>query len=79
MLWTIAIIFALLWVLGLANSVTLGGYIHLLAGVAIVLLLARIIVGSGRRSRPQKPWPFKRLRKTETPHGEDSMRPVADR
>ncbi len=50
MLWTIAIIFALLWVLGLVTSITLGGFIHVLAGVAIVLLLLRIIKGSGHKS-----------------------------
>ena len=50
MLWAIAIIFVLLWALGLATSVTLGGYIHLLAGIAIALLLVRIIKGRGQKS-----------------------------
>ena len=50
MLWAIAIIFALLWALGLATSVTLGGYIHLLAGAAIGLLLIRIIKGPGHKT-----------------------------
>jgi hypothetical protein len=48
MLWTIAIILILLWVLGLVTSFTLGGFIHVLVGVAVGLLLARII--RGRRS-----------------------------
>jgi hypothetical protein len=47
MLWAIAIIFALLWALGLATSITLGGFIHVLAGAAIALLLLRIIKGPG--------------------------------
>jgi hypothetical protein len=49
MLWTIAIIFILLWALGLVTSYTLGGFIHVLVGVAVVLLLVRII--QGRRGR----------------------------
>ncbi|HRC56424.1 MAG: lmo0937 family membrane protein [Myxococcales bacterium] len=48
MLWTIAIIFLLLWALGLATSYTLGGYLHVLVGVATVLLLIRIMKASGR-------------------------------
>jgi len=47
MLWTIAIIFALLWVLGLVTSHTLGGFVHLLLVVALVLFLVRIIKGAG--------------------------------
>jgi hypothetical protein len=50
MLWTIAIIFALLWALGLVSSYTLGGYIHILIVVAVVLLLVRIIKGRSRRA-----------------------------
>jgi hypothetical protein len=49
MLWTIAIIFVLLWALGLVTATTLGGYIHLLVVAAVVLLLVRII--QGRRLR----------------------------
>lgn len=50
MMWTIAIIFLLLWVIGLITSYTLGGYIHLLVGVAFVMLLVRIVRGSGRKT-----------------------------
>ena len=50
MLWSIAIILALLWALGLVTSYTLGGYVHILIVVAVVLLLARIIKGRGRRA-----------------------------
>jgi predicted membrane-bound spermidine synthase len=49
MLWTIAIIFVLLWVLGLVTSYTLGGFIHLLVAAAVVLLLVRIIKGRGHK------------------------------
>lgn len=45
MLWTIAIIFVLLWALGLITSYTLGGFIHVLVVLAVVLLLVRIIQG----------------------------------
>jgi hypothetical protein len=45
MLWTIAIIFLLLWALGLITSFTLGGFIHVLVVVAVVMLLVRIIMG----------------------------------
>ena len=50
MLWAIAVIFILLWALGLVTSYTLGGYIHILVVVAVVLLLARIIKGGRRRA-----------------------------
>ena len=45
MLWTIFVILLVLWVLGLVSSYTLGGYIHLLLVIAIVVLLIRIIQG----------------------------------
>jgi Mg/Co/Ni transporter MgtE len=45
MIWTIAIIFGLLWALGLVSSYTLGGYIHILLVVAVALLLFRVIAG----------------------------------
>ena len=47
---TIAIIFALLWVLGLVTSLTFGGFIHVLVVVAVVLLVFRVIKGPGRKS-----------------------------
>jgi NADH:ubiquinone oxidoreductase subunit 3 (subunit A) len=49
MLWAIAIIFLLLWAIGLITSTTLGGFIHVLVVVAVVLLLVRIIRGRRRR------------------------------
>jgi len=45
MLWTIFVILLVLWALGLVSSYTLGGYIHLLLLVAIVVVLIRIIQG----------------------------------
>lgn len=50
MLWTIAIIFGLLWALGLATATTLGGFIHFLLAVAVVLL----VVGTFRAGRNAK-------------------------
>ena len=48
MLWTIAVILLVLWALGLVSSYTMGGFIHLLLVVAIVVVLVRVI--KGRRS-----------------------------
>jgi hypothetical protein len=45
MLWTIFVILLVLWALGLVSSYTLGGYIHLLLIIAIVIVLIRIIQG----------------------------------
>jgi len=45
MLWTIAIILFVLWLLGLVSSYTIGGFIHLLLVVAIVVVLIRVILG----------------------------------
>jgi hypothetical protein len=48
MLWTIFVIILVLWLLGMVSSYTLGGFIHLLLVVAIVVLLINVI--SGRRA-----------------------------
>lgn len=45
MLWTIAVILIVLWALGLVTSYTLGGFIHLLLVVAIIVILIRVIQG----------------------------------
>lgn len=45
MLWTIAAILIVLWILGLVTSYTLGGFIHILLVIAIVVILLRIISG----------------------------------
>ena len=45
MLWTIFVILVVLWLLGMVSSYTLGGYIHLLLLVAIVVVLIRVIQG----------------------------------
>ncbi len=45
MLMTIAIILLILWVLGLATSSILGGFIHILLVVAVIMLLVRLIQG----------------------------------
>jgi len=45
MLWTIAVILIVLWLLGLVSSYTMGGFIHILLIVAIVVILIRIIQG----------------------------------
>ena len=45
MLWTIAIILIVLWALGLVSSYTIGGFIHILLVIAIIIVLIRIIQG----------------------------------
>ena len=45
MLQTIAIILIILWALGLVTSVAIGGFIHILLVVAVVMLLIRLING----------------------------------
>jgi hypothetical protein len=45
MLWTIAMILLILWLLGLVSSYTMGGFIHILIVIAIVVVLVRIIQG----------------------------------
>jgi Family of unknown function (DUF5670) len=45
LLWTIAIILVILWALGLVTSYTLGGFVHLLLVLAIVVVLIRVIQG----------------------------------
>jgi len=45
MLYTIAVVLIILWLLGLVSAYTLGGFIHVLLVIAIVLILLRIISG----------------------------------
>ncbi len=47
MLYTIAIILLILWVLGLVTSYTVGGFIHILVVVAVIMILVRLISGRG--------------------------------
>lgn len=45
MLWTIAVILIVLWLLGLVSSTTLGGFIHILLVIAIIVILINVIQG----------------------------------
>jgi hypothetical protein len=45
MLWTIAVILIVLWLLGLVSSYTMGGFIHVLLVIAIVVVLINLIQG----------------------------------
>ncbi|HEU0273619.1 MAG: lmo0937 family membrane protein [Candidatus Udaeobacter sp.] len=45
MLWTIFVILLVLWLLGLVSSYTLGGFIHILLVIAIVVLIIQLIQG----------------------------------
>ena len=48
MLWTIAVVLLILWALGMVSSYTLGGFIHLLLVLAVVVLILQLV--TGRRS-----------------------------
>ena len=45
MLWTIFVILLVLWLLGMISSYTMGGFIHILLVLAIVVVLIRVIQG----------------------------------
>jgi hypothetical protein len=45
MIWTIFVILLVLWLLGLVSSYTMGGFIHILLVIAVVLLLFQLIGG----------------------------------
>lgn len=45
MLWTIALVLLVLWALGLVTGATIGGFIHILLVIAILMVLIRIIQG----------------------------------
>jgi len=50
MLWTIAVVLVLLWILGMVSSYTLGGFVHLLLVLAVIAVAVRLI--QGRRPIP---------------------------
>jgi hypothetical protein len=45
MLWTIFVILLVLWLLGVVSSYTLGGFIHLLLVVAVIVLILQLVTG----------------------------------
>lgn len=45
MLWTVAVILIVLWALGLVSSYTMGGFIHILLVVAVIVVLLNVIRG----------------------------------
>ena len=45
LLWTIAVILAVLWLLGMVSSYTMGGFLHILLVLEIVVVLIRVIQG----------------------------------
>jgi hypothetical protein len=48
MLYTIAVVLIVLWLLGLVTSYTMGGFIHILLAIAVIMILVNLI--SGRRT-----------------------------
>lgn len=45
MLWTIFVVLMILWLLGMVTSYTMGGFIHILLALAIIVVLIRVIQG----------------------------------
>ena len=45
MLWTIAVILIVLWALGLVSAYTMGGFIHILLVLAVIVIIIRVIQG----------------------------------
>ena len=45
MIYTIAVVFIILWLLGLVTSSAIGGFIHILLVIAIIMILVRVIQG----------------------------------
>ena len=45
MLWTIAVVLVILWLLGLVSGYTMGNFIHILLIIAIIVVLVRVIQG----------------------------------
>ena len=49
MLWTIAVILLVLWLLGLVTSYTLGGFLHVLLVLAVLMVIVNLFQGRGGR------------------------------
>ena len=47
MLWALAVILMVLWAVGLVTSYTMGGFVHILLVIAVVVILVRVIQGRG--------------------------------
>ncbi len=45
MLWSIAVVLIILWLLGLVTSYTLGGFIHILLVIALIVVVVQVIQG----------------------------------
>ncbi|MFH2047569.1 MAG: lmo0937 family membrane protein [Pseudomonadota bacterium] len=45
MLWTVAVVLIILWLLGLVSGYTMGSFIHILLVIAIIVVLVRVIQG----------------------------------
>ncbi len=45
MLWTLAVVLLVLWAVGMVTSYTMGGFVHILLVVAVVVVLVRVIQG----------------------------------
>ena len=45
MLWTIAVVLIVLWLLGMVSAYTMGGFIHILLVLAVIMVLVRVIQG----------------------------------
>ena len=45
MLWTVAVVLTILWLIGSVSSYTMGGFIHILLVIAIIVILVRVLQG----------------------------------
>lgn len=45
MLWTILVVLLILWLLGVVTSYTMGGFIHILLVLAVIILIIRLVTG----------------------------------
>lgn len=45
MLWTVAVVLIILWLLGLVSSYSMGGFIHILLVIALIVVVVRVIQG----------------------------------
>jgi hypothetical protein len=58
MLFTIALVLLVLWLLGFISSYSFGGWLHILLALAIIALLIRLMVGPPRPPVPPGPGPY---------------------
>lgn len=56
MLWTLSVILLVLWALGLISNYTMGGYLHILLVIAVIVVTLRLIQGRGGADAMNTSW-----------------------